>query len=234
MTDGTPDFVLEGVRRILEDWPDSGHLRELIETTEAAIHEGSDKALDGAKCIVECVCKTILSEHGQACPSDASPAKLVTLAARTVGLDVETVDTALRDIASGLITATRGLSELRNSNGPLGHGRDVVHQSVGHRHRTLAAATAEAIAVILYEAHAARPLNLGHTRREYNEEADENERMDTAVSVSVDEDNNHIVINDFLTFRPSQVLYALDRGAYVDVLSDLPEEEPEGEEEVAA
>lgn len=216
------------------DWPDSKHLRELIETTEQAIRNQSDAAIDGAKCLVECVCITILEEYGAEYSKEDSPSKLVNLTAKALGIDTENSDQAIKKIASGLITATQGLSELRNSNGPLGHGRHLLHGSVGPRHRVLAVATAEAIAVTLYEAYSAKGANLRYTSRPFDNDDEINRRVDMAVEVDFDEDSYEIVVNEFLTFRPSQILYVFDRPAYIELYTELETVEIEDDGNVGA
>lgn len=234
MTATNPAFVLEGARRILAEWPDAEHLRDLIQTTEEAINAGSDWAIDGAKCLVECVCKTILEEHGAEFESSDSPAKLVRRTANCLGLTDEDGNDALRDIVSGLITATNGLSALRNSSGPLGHGRHALHPPLGHRHRRLAISTAEAVVVTLYEAHTAKPLNLRHTRKGFDHDAEINVLIDGAVEVWWDIELGQIILNGFLAFRPSEILYSLDRGAYVELFKELENTEPGDELDVGA
>ena len=149
-------------------------------------------------------------------------AQAVVAAARTVGIEEGSSDRCLQQMASGLATATQGLSELRNVTGPLGHGRHPLHASVGDQHRLLSVHTAENIAVILYAAHKRLPLNVRHTRRDFDEDAAINDVVDQGVLVSFDDDTGEVVINEDLKFRPSQILYILDRAAYVDVVSNLP------------
>jgi len=230
------DFVLEGARRILGDWNYPPHLKELIEETEDAVRKGSDKAIDGAKCLMECVCKTILEEHGVEYKKDCDVNWLVKKTATALGISPDNGDGPLRQIASGLSTITQGLAELRNDAGPLGHGKRADHPPLSRHHRTLAVATAEAVAVVLYEAHAERPLNLKFTRKPYDPEEYLNERIDAAVTVSVDLETSELIVNDSMRFRPSQIMYELDREAYVDIVNSLPDEdddphaEPEGAE----
>lgn len=225
MTADPSQFVLEGARRILSDWNHPKHLNELIEETEEAVRKGSDKAIDGAKCLVECVCKTLLTEHGIEPKKDADVSWLVKKAATALGISADEGDGPLRQIASGLSTITQGLSELRNSSGPMAHGKRADHPQLSRHHRMLAVATAEAIAVILYEAHVERPLNLKFTRRPYDPDDAVNERVDAAILMSVDEETSEIVLNEAMRFRPSQILYDLDREAYVDVVNSLPDED---------
>jgi Abortive infection C-terminus len=228
------DFVLEGARRILADWNNPQYLKELIEETEGAVRDGSDRAIDGAKCLIECVCKTILDEHGVAYKKDIDVIPLVKRTASTLGISADQGDGPLRQIASGLTTITQGLAELRNEAGPFGHGKRADHPALRRPHRTLAVITAEAIAVILYEAHVERPLNLKFTRKPYDPEDGINERIDLAVQVGFDADTHEFIINDAMRFRPSQVMYELDREAYIDVVSTLPENgaEPPGDLDV--
>lgn len=66
--------------------------------------------------------------------------------------------------------------------------------------------------------------------KDYDQNSEINARIDDAVSIRVDQDTNQIVINKCLVFRPSEILFALDRCAYDDVLWNLPEEESEEDE----
>lgn len=70
------DIQLHGAQIILDDW-DSTHIAEIIETIEAGLREESDKAIDGAKCLIEAVCKTILTERGQEIGKTESPGTLI-------------------------------------------------------------------------------------------------------------------------------------------------------------
>ena len=68
----------------------------------------------------------------------------------------------------------------------------------------------------------------------YDDRAPINARIDETVSVRVDENTNMVIIDGDLHFRPSEILHALDRIAYDDIVAtlDVPGEmdEPEVDE----
>jgi len=221
---------LEGARKILSAWPNSSHLEELISTTEQALLDKSDKALDGAKSLVEMVCKTILIERRGKYDSIKKLSGLVKEALKVLDISSNEENENLRDICSGIITAINGIVNLRNRFGPLSHGRDAYHLKLGDWHRFIAVQTAEAIAVFLFEVHEGKPPNLKYLRRPFDEDDPINKKIDKNVSIKVDEIDNQIKINEFITFRPSAILYNLDRDAYIDVKELLPEDEEDDQE----
>ena len=68
-------------------------------------------------------------------------------------------------------------------------------------------------------------LRNGSTLDYYDQDIEINARIDGAVSVQVDQDTNNVIINESLIFRPSEILFALDRCAYIDALWNLLEKE---------
>jgi hypothetical protein len=210
------DIQLHGARQILAALDNSKHLTEIIETIEAGLREESDTVIDGAKCLVEAVCKTILKERGGELGRTDSPAALVRKTTQVLGIAEDTGGDTLRDMIRGMTAATQGLSGMRDVFGPLCHGRDAAHEKLGDWHRLMAARTAETIVVLLYEAHTARTVNLRYSRLPFDENDTENAKIDEATSAYFDEETREIVINEFLRFRPSEILYVLDREGYVD------------------
>jgi hypothetical protein len=210
------DIQLHGARQILAALDNSKHLTEVIETIEAGLRDESDTVIDGAKCLVEAICKTILKERGGDIGRSDSPATLVRKTTQILGVTEEAGGDTLRDMIRGMTAATNGLSSMRDVFGPLCHGRDAAHEKLGDWHRLMAARTAETIVVLLYEAHTARAVSLRYSRLPYNENDIENAKIDDAAFANFDEETREIVINEFLRFRPSEILYVLDREGYVE------------------
>ena len=210
------DIQLHGARQILAALDNSKHLAEIIETIEAGLHEESDTVIDGAKCLVEAICKTILKERGGEIGRTDSPATLVRKTTQVLGITEDAGGDTLRDMIRGMAAATNGLSSMRDVFGPLCHGRDAAHEKLGDWHRLMAARTAETIVVLLYEAHTARAVNLRYSRLPFDEIDIQNAKIDEAASADFDEETREIVINEFLRFRPSEILYILDREGYVE------------------
>lgn len=210
------DIQLHGARLIQQAWDGSAHLAEIIDTIEAGLRDESDKAIDGAKCLVEAVCKTILIERGVELGGRESPSSLMKKAFTALKIGDEDGGGHLRDMLSGLTTATNGLERIRDAFGPLAHGRDAKHGKLGDWHRLMAVRTAETIVVLLFEAHGATAIALRYSRMPFQEDDPENAILDQEAVVAYDDENREVVINEFLRFRPSQILYTLDREAYVE------------------
>lgn len=211
---------------MLEKW-ESSHLREIIETIEKGLREESDTAIDGAKCLIETVCKSILNERGKDIGKTESPGSLIRKTTQALDLDDDKGGECLQQMVRGMTGAAGGLEAMRDAFGPLAHGRDSHHNKLGDWHRLMAIRTAETISVLLFEAHCARTTNLRYTRASFNEKDPENHNIDRDADIQIDTDTLEIVINEAYRFRPSEVLYELDREGYMNErakASALPEE----------
>lgn len=80
----------------------------------------------------------------------------------------------------------------------------------------MAVRTAETIAVLLYEAHCSRTTNLRYTRAPFDEEDVENKKIDKFANIQIDKETFEIILNEAYRYRPSQLLYDLDRDGYLD------------------
>lgn len=230
-------FELMGAREILDAVGNLPHLQEIIEEVETGIRNNSDKAFDGSKCLIECTCKTILAERGEEVDPNIKLTALVKKTAEKLGIN-SGLGEDFRNMLSGLTTTTQAVANIRNSYGPLAHGRDAAHEPIGGYQRYMAAKMAEMVSVMLYQIHTGVPADLLHTRQEYDDKSLDNVLIDSAVLVDGVSDANEIVFADYGVFRPSQILYALDREAYkaalqaaLDGLAN--DDEAEQDEEVA-
>jgi hypothetical protein len=235
-------FELLGARKILDAVGNLQHLQEIIEEVETGIRNNSDKAFDGSKCLIECTCKTILAERGENVEADIKLVTLVKKTAEKLGIN-SGLGEDFRNMLSGITTTTQAVANIRNSYGPLSHGKDAMHERIGGYQRYMAAKMAEMVSVMLYQIHKGVPADLLHTRQEYDEDHNNNTMVDEAILIEVDSETNEINFVDYGIFRPSQILYALDRQAYKAALQaamdnavndDEPEPEPEPEHEQEA
>lgn len=218
---------------ILHEW-ESGHIDEIVTIIETGLREESDTAIDGAKCLIEAVCKTILNERGEEIGNTDSPAKLIKKTTQALGIVDEDEGSYLQQMIRGMVGVVNGLAEMRNIFGPLGHGRDAEHRKLGDWHRLMAVRTAETIVVLLYEAHCARTINLRYTRAKFNEDCPDNNKIDRVSDIQIDQETRELVINEAYRYRPSQILYDMDREGYMNerakVIS-LPDDEESEETE---
>lgn len=223
------DIQLHGVRQIQLEWQ-SSHLEEIVAVIETGLREESDTAIDGAKCLIESVCKTILTERGHDIGKTESPGTLIRKTTQALQISDEDGGDSLQQMIRGMTGAADGLEAMRNAFGPLGHGRDAKHGKLGDWHRLMAVRTAETIVVLLYEAHCARTTNLRYTRADFDEENPDNTKIDRLADIQIDQDTREVVINEAYRYRPSQILYDLDREGYMNERAKaiaLPEEQEE-------
>lgn len=209
------DIQLHGVRQIMMDWK-SSHLDEIVRIIEAGLREESDTAIDGAKCLIEAICKTILTERGRDIGKTDSPGTLIRKATQALEIADDEGGESLQQMIRGMTGAADGLESMRNRFGPLGHGRDAKHTKLGDWHRLMAVRTAETIAVLLYEAHCSRATNLRYTRLPFDEGDPENKKIDQLADIQIDDASFEIVVNEAYRYRPSQILYELDREGYMN------------------
>lgn len=207
-------------RDILELWPKSHHLQELINTVEVELKNNSDKAIDAAKCLIEAVCKTILKERGVEYSSDSKVPGLVKMTLKHLGIEKNSTNDSVRDIATGFDTAVNGIANIRNNYGPLAHGRDAYHQKVRDTLRHTMVRSVEMVAIQLIELHVASETNWEYTRLPFEEHSSINYAIDKSAIVDVNVEESLIEING-AEYRPSQILYEVDRRAYVEARQEV-------------
>ncbi len=140
------------------------YLRRQINRIEAAISYDPDLAIGTSKELVETCCKTILQERGVQFDDKWELTKVVKETYKQLKLTPDDIpETAkaaetIKRLLSNLATVTQGLAELRNSYGT-GHGKSAKAKGLTPRHAKLAAGTATALAVFLFETHEARENN---------------------------------------------------------------------------
>lgn len=127
------------------------------------------------------------------------------------------------------------LSEMRNENDPVAHGKDGFLDALTANECRAFLITADTIVALMLSAYEGKEPNLESTRENYDRFAHFNERIDRAVSLEAiveDEGESQLLVvklragdqSDESQIRvlPSQLLYALDRSAYRTALNSSP------------
>lgn len=136
------------------------------------------------------------------------------------------------------------LSEMRNENGPVAHGKDGFLDVIEEDHSRSFLHTGDAIVGVLLNALEGKQPNLLVTREPYERFAHLCERIDRSVALNAKvefEDDLPVLIVSLsignkpetidLRIEPSRLLYGIDRTAFVGVLSDAPETLEDGDED---
>jgi hypothetical protein len=201
------------------------HIGAQVDAIERAIDENPALAFDLAKTLVESACKSILAERRVPFSDGDNMPKLFKAVSRSVPFSPspENADSnmakSLRVTLAGLHSALMGICELRNDHGFASHG----HADSGERltavQALLAAQAADAIVGFLHQAHR-------------GETTAPNARLDFKDNPAFNDfvDEIHEVVRIFdLQYRPSEVLFSIDRDAYRDQLADYRPEATESD-----
>lgn len=208
-------FVMHGARAAMAGG--LTHIEEQVKGIERAVIENPGLAFDLAKTVVESACRTILVERKITfAPDDDLPRlyKAVTTYLPLLPIAARGVAEARKSLVqtlNGLHTALQGVCELRNAYGFASHGADGPRPLMESVQALLAAQAADAIVGFLHRVHRQERGPLPSARLEYDDNEDFN--------IYVDEANEQAKIFD-LTYRPSEVLFAVDHEAYRELLAD--------------
>jgi len=222
------------IREFCEYWRDMPMLQQTFSSLEESFLAGNDACIDAAKCLVEVACKIIVDELDapelSLKPKGQNPAfgDWVSAAVRVLKLGDDRNSPFAR-LVSQHHKLTTTLGDLRNSAGPVSHGKDAFLERLSAYHRRSAVISADAIVAFLHQGYLETELNLVRTREPYERFTSKNELIDKwcaysavdieegllRVEMALPEDAG-IIILDVL---PSQLLFQLDRPAYLEALN---------------
>jgi hypothetical protein len=226
------DLLAPNYRRARERWPDAPTLSRCYEALTTCFDGNAHGMVEHVKSFIECVCITILAEFGEPKPpSNPTATVLLRAALRPLGFQNTKGASKLDKVLSGFNTLTDALTEMRNDQGAVAHGKDAFLDAVTADHARAFLHAGDAILSVLLNALEGKEPNLTATREPYQNFAPLNDRIDRAVSVKVrvdDEGDRPIVVFAVATgpadeaieirVEPSKLLYGTDRSAYVEVL----------------
>lgn len=250
------DELVPNYRRARDRWIDAPTLARHYETVDEAYSGSGQSLIESVKSYVECVCRTILTDYGEVVDSKQSTTGLLGAALDCLGLRKSRGASRFDRVLSAHNKLADALSEVRNHDGPIAHGKDGFLDALASHHVRLYLLTGDTILSLLLGALDGSEPNLIHTREPYERFGRFNSSIDAAVAVEaeIDDDDGTVVLGfntralaEGLTLRlePSRLLYAMDRAAYVEILgalpstfevepgSDLPEAKPSPEMAVA-
>lgn len=242
------DALAPNYRRAQQRWPDAPTLTKCHEAMSACFASNGHGLVDHVKSFIESVCLTIMGELREPMPSATpSTTDLLVAALGPLGLRNTRGASKLDKVLSGFNKLADALSEMRDQNGPVAHGKDGFLDALTTDHARAFLHTGDAILGVLLSALEGKQPDLTVTREPYERFRHLNERIDRAVSVEarIDEDGERPMMvfsvatgprgeGIELRVEPSRLLYGIDRSAYIEVLrtTDLAVMETrEGEEE---
>jgi len=226
------DIRAPNYSRAQQRWPEAATLAKCYEELNACFDRGGQGLVEHAKSFIESVCLTIMAELREPMPSsNPSTTELLVAALSPLGLRNTRGASKLDKVLSGFNKLADALSDMRNENGPVAHGKDAFVDALTADHARAFLYAGDAILSVLLNAFEGKQPDLTSTREPYGNFPHLNERIDRMVSVEarIDEDGEHpIVVFSVATgirgeaielrVEPSRLLYGIDRSAYIEVL----------------
>ncbi len=226
------DTLAPNYSRAMEHWPNAPNLSHCYKEIVTCYARSSHGLVEHVKAMLESVCITILEEFGKPMPSsNPSTTDLLVEALRPLGLYNTRGASKMDKVLSGYNKLTDALSEMRNENGPVAHGKDGFLEALEADHARAFLHTGDAILGLLLNAMEGKEPDLSKTREPYERFPHHNDRIDRSVAIdaAVDLDGDvPLVILTFTTggnaeeievkVEPSRMLYGVDRSAYIEIL----------------
>ncbi|MEM4168229.1 MAG: abortive infection family protein [Candidatus Caldarchaeum sp.] len=222
MADNELLFCMNGAREVLDMTGGAARLEEQVKALEAAVVKTPSLAFDLSCSLVESVCKTILKDVGYTNCDSLGFKDLLQAVYKRIQIIPEThvesedIKEAVYKIINSLNEVIWGLSELRHKAGVASHGRDAFEPPLDRLQAELVARAADAVISFLFKAHHSYLRPGESSRFEYGDYED--------FDRWIDESNNPVRIFN-LEYRPSEVLFHVDREAYRDFMMSYYNEE---------
>ncbi|NUQ94339.1 MAG: abortive infection family protein [Gemmatimonadaceae bacterium] len=227
------DAVAPNYRRARQRWPDAPMLCSCHDSLCACFAGSAHGQVEQVKAFIDSVCLTIVTELRAPMPESTNPTttQLLNAALTPLGLQNSKHATALGALLSGFNKVSDAIATMRNENGPVAHGKEGFLDAVATDHARAFVHAGDAIIGLILNSYEGKQPDLVATREPYESFPHLNERIDRAVALSarIDDDEARPVLVVTLTaggaeeafelrVQPSELLYGIDREAYVDVL----------------
>jgi len=240
------DDIAPAYRAACERWPDAPNLQQHYKDLARTYEENGSSLIELTKSFLEAVCWTVISELGAKPPDSSRPTttELLSCVLDALGLRNQRGVGPLGKVISGYNKLAEGLNELRNQDGSVAHGKDGFLDAISSRHARVYLLSADSVIALILSAYDGKEPNLLTTREPPDRFRHLNERIDAgcALDAEVDIDEGVLVVRVLagaqasdeaieLRVPPSELLYHLDRQAYLSVLEALREVPPPEREE---
>lgn len=226
------DDLAPNYRRARTRWNDAPTLARHYATVDEAYQGSGQSLIEAVKSYIECVCRTIIVDYGGTADSDASTTRLLVAALERLGMRNSRGASRFDSVLSAHNKLADALSDARNHDAPIAHGKDGFLNALAHHHVRLYLLTGDTILSLLLGALDGTEPNLVHTREPYERFKHFNSTIDAAVEIQSELADDGMIVLTFKTgtldnsiklrVEPSRFLYGTDRAAYVEVLESLP------------
>jgi hypothetical protein len=227
------DTFVPQFHRARERWPEAPTLAQHYTAVVESYQGSSHDIIASIKSFIECVCRTILGEFGKPAPaSNSTTTYLLGEALKALGLENSRGASKLDEVLGAHNKMADALSFMRNNYDPGAHGKDGFLDTLTTNEHRAYIVTADSILALLLAAYEGTEPDLRYTREPYEKFVRFHNRVDRAVSVEAwvegDGDIETLVVKlrtatlpeGFqIRLEPSELLYAVDRTAYVELLA---------------
>lgn len=226
LDDIAPAFKEAAIR-----WPDAQNFQTHYSDLASTFESNGSSLIELCKSFLEAVCITVLNEMGAITPPNGSTTQYVVAALDALGLRNTRGASAFDKVLSAHNKLADALTEVRNHEGSVAHGKDGFIDAMSDRHARVYLLSADTIISLVLQAFDGKEPSLLKTRERHDRYLHLNNRINSATQIKVNVDEEGIVelsfragtLNDGFDIRVSvsELLYYLDRQAYVDVLDAL-------------
>lgn len=227
----TLDDIAPAFRSAARRWPEAMNLQRHYADLAATFVANGSSLVELCKSFIETVCVTLLNEFGKAPTTETPTTKLLVDALSELGLKNTRGASAFDKVLSAYNKLADALNDLRNQEGTVAHGKDGFIDALSERHARVYVLSADMIVALLLLAYNGIDPHLLHTREPYGRFRHLDNRIDGASGLEAEVDDDGILVVRVsagslteafdLRVPVSQLLYCLDRQAYVDVLEAL-------------
>ena len=240
------DAFVPHFRRAKERWPEAPTLAQGYDGVCESYAGSSHDIIGSCKSFIECVCRTILGESGKPDPpSNSTPTFLLGEALKALGLQNSRGASKLDDVLTAHNKMSDALAFMRNNYDPGAHGKDGFLDTLSNNECRAYLVTADTILALLLAAYDGKEPDLFATREPYERFERFHRLIDQNVTMgaSVDDETGQLMVTlqtpalpdgIDLILAPSELLYALDRTAYVELLRSAAVPAPSTEAESMA
>jgi len=227
------DLLVPNFRHAKERWPDAPTLTSHYLSLVDSYNSNNFSLIETIKSFIESVCLTILVEYGKSMPTaDPNTTEMLVETLRCLGFQNTRGASKLDKVLSAYNKLADALSEMRNENGPIAHGKDGFLDNLSNNHMRAFLFIGDTLIGLLLSALEGKEPDLKFTREPYERFSHLHDRIDYSVAVETSVEDDEVLpiiivkmrtsrLSDDIVLRvePSRLLYSIDRTAYAELLS---------------
>lgn len=226
------DEIAPNYRRAKDRWATAPTLAAHYHTVAEAYAGTGQALIEAVKSFLECTCRTIVADYGVTLTNDPSTTELLVATLDRLGLRNTRGASKFDRVLSAHNRLADALTECRNEDGAVAHGKDGFLDALAKHHVRLYLLTGDTLLSLVLGALEGTDPDLNHTREPYERFGHFNAAIDSATGVGAEVDlDERLLVLRFSTaaleslelrVEPSRLLYQLDRAAYVEILESIP------------